>query len=65
MSLKTRIDIVPKFCIIIGMSRSYKIKPMSVKVRKSWGELNPAMRRLESQKLYKRHAKYGKRYSES
>jgi hypothetical protein len=38
---------------------------MSVKVRKSWGELNPAMRRLESQKLYKRHAKYGKRYSES
>ena len=44
------------------MSRSYKIKPMSVKVRKTWGELNPVTRRLESQKLYKRRAKYGKAY---
>lgn len=38
---------------------------MSVKVRKTWGELNPATRRVESQKLYKRHARYGKRYNES
>jgi len=33
-----------------------------IKIRKSWGLLNPATKRLESKKVYKRKSKYGKDY---
>ena len=40
------------------MSKSYKRN--IPKVRKSWGELNPATRRVESHKRYVRHDKWRK-----
>ena len=35
-------------------------QPIQIKVRRSWGLLNPATKRLESKKVYKRKPKFGK-----
>jgi len=34
----------------------------TIKIRKSWGQLNPATRRIESKKRYSRKEKWGKKY---
>ena len=35
-------------------------QPIQIKVRRSWGELNPATKVLKSKKMYKRKSKFGK-----
>ena len=35
---------------------------LKIKVRKSWGDMKPVTKRIDSAKLYKRKSKYGSDY---
>ena len=37
---------------------------MKIKVRKSWGDLKPITRRIDSSKIYKRKSKFGNNFSQ-
>lgn len=56
--LKKELDVWLNYGIVIHMSKTFK-KNMP-KIRKSWGEMNPATRRVESHKRYVRHDKWRK-----
>ena len=44
--------------------KNKSIKQSDIKVRKSWGELNPVTRVVESKKNYQRKNKFQKHYHE-